>query len=194
MIGGPPGAAPPRPSPQGRKEPPPGLLHRLDALGRASLPGVATAGLMVLAAAPPAGLPGAVAAVCLPAVFFWSAFHPAAMPAPVVFALGLLQDLLGLAPLGTGVLTLLLVHGAVTRWRRPIARQTFLAVWVLYCAAAGAAAALGWALQFLLTLRLPALTPAWHQFLLTIGLYPLLAWPMGWLHRTVVRVEEEAGA
>jgi rod shape-determining protein MreD len=185
------GAAPPRPVPPGRKASPPGLVRRLDAFGRASLPGIAAAGLMVLAAAP-AGPPGAVAAVGLPAVFFWSVHRPTAMPSPMVFALGLLQDLLGFAPLGAGVLTLLAVHGAAVRWRRPIARQSFPVVWILYCVTAGAAAALGWVLQLLLTLRVPALAPAWHLFLLSAGLYPLLAWPMARLLRVVSRAEEEA--
>ncbi|MBW8268581.1 rod shape-determining protein MreD [Caldovatus aquaticus] len=189
---GPPGGvAPARPAPPGRKEPPPGLLHRLDALGRATLPGAATALLMVLAAAP-AGPPGAVAAVCLPAVFFWSVFRPAVMPAPLVFVLGLLQDLLGLAPLGAGVLTLLLAHGAAVRWRRAIARQGFVVVWTLYGAVAAAAMALGWMLQLLLTLRLPPVVPAWHLFLLSTGLYPLLAWPMARLHQAMSRAEAAA--
>jgi rod shape-determining protein MreD len=148
---------------------------------------------MILAAAP-AGPPGVVAAVGLPAVFFWSVHHPAAMPSPVVFALGLLQDLLGLAPLGAGILTLLAVHGAAVRWRRPIARQGFPVVWILFCVTAGAAVALGWALQLLLTLRVPAFAPAWHLFLLCAGLYPLLAWPMARLRQVVSRREEEATA
>jgi rod shape-determining protein MreD len=50
--------------------------------------------------------------VTLPCVVFWSVFRPGAMSPPVVFLLGLLLDLLTLAPLGTGVLTLLVAHGA----------------------------------------------------------------------------------
>jgi rod shape-determining protein MreD len=173
----------------GRPEPSPGVLRRLEALARAALPAAGTAMLMVLAAGP-TGVPALVPAVTLPQVVFWSVFRPGAMPPPAVFALGLLLDLLTLAPLGTGVVTLLAVHGLALSWRRFLARQSFLFVWLAFCGFAAGAAGLGFLLTALLAFDLPPLAPALHQAALTAGLYPLFAFLLGRLHQMMVRAEE----
>ncbi|MBI0433992.1 rod shape-determining protein MreD [Roseomonas sp. KE0001] len=176
----------------GGRQSPPGLLTRLDALARAACPAAGTALLMVLLSAP-TGLPSAVPAVALGCVFFWSLFRPAVMPPPACFALGLLQDLLGFAPLGIGVLTLLLTHGTVLRLRRLLARQPFALVWLAFSGFALAAAGLGWLLTALLGWRLPSPVPALVQGALSLGLYPALAAPLTALHRAMRRAEETAG-
>ena len=112
------------------------LGRRLDIAARWAFPACTTV-LLLLAAAAPFGLPGQAElrpAVALGCVFFWSLFRPAAMPPPVVFLIGLLADLLGYAPPGVGVLTLLLVHGLALRWRRLLTRQGFLMVWLAFVA------------------------------------------------------------
>lgn len=180
-----------RPPQLGRKEPSPGLVRRLEGLARAVLPGLGAALLMV-AAAGPTGVPGLVVAVVLPQVVFWSVFRPGAMSPPVVFLLGLLLDLLSLAPLGSGVLTLLVVHGMALAWRRFLTRQSFFFVWVAFVGFAAGAAVLGYALTAMLSLDLPPLQPALHQAVLAILLYPLFAWLLGRLHTMMLRAEEAA--
>jgi rod shape-determining protein MreD len=180
--------APPMP---GRRAPKPGLLAALDAFARTGLPGVLSLFVMVLAGGL-AVMPGAVAAASLPCVFFWSVFRPAAMPPPAVFLLGLLQDLLTAAPLGSGILVLLLVHGAARGWRRFFARQGFLLVWLCFAGFALAAGVLGWVLQALLGWRLPPVEPGLWQVLLAIGLYPPLAWPFSRLQSALVDAEVTA--
>lgn len=143
----------------------------MEALGRALFPAVSTAILMILAAAP-VGLPSMVEAVALPCVFFWSIFRPAAMSAPAAFALGMLEDLLTMAPFGTGVLILLMLHALALRFRGVIARQTFLVVWLIFCCFAIGAAALEWLLQALLALTLLPVTPAALLCVIAAGLYP----------------------
>lgn len=173
----------------GRPEPSPGLLRRVEAMARAALPATGTAMTMVLAAGP-TGVPALVPAVTLPAIVFWSLFRPGAMPPPAVFLLGLLLDLLTLAPLGTGVVTMLVAHGLAVGWRRFLARQSFLFVWLAFCGFAAGAAALGFVLTALLAFDLPPLAPAMHQAALTAGIYPAFAWILGRLHRMMVRAEE----
>jgi rod shape-determining protein MreD len=175
----------------GRTEPPRGLVRRLETAARAVLPGFGAALLMVMAAGP-TGLPTLVAAVTLPQVVFWSIFRPAAMAPPVVFLLGLLLDLLSLAPLGTGVLTLLVAQGLAMTWRRFLIRQGFLVMWLAFCGFAAGASALGYALTALLSFDLPPVQPAFHQAMLAIGLYPAFAALLGRLHRTMLRAEEAA--
>ncbi len=123
-------------------------------------------------------MPGQVplqTASALACVFFWSLFRPTSMPPLLVFALGLLCDLLGLAPVGTAVLTLLLVHGVAVRMRRGLVRQGFALVWLVFVAVAAAAAALQWALTSLLTWRLLPGAPAAFEALVAAGIYPGLA-------------------
>lgn len=175
----------------GRPEPSPGVLRRLDDLVRGLLPGLTTAGLMILAAGP-TGIPAIVPATALPCVVFWSIFRPAAMSPPAVFVLGLLQDLLTLAPLGSGIVTLLIAHGLAVSWRRFLARQSFLFVWVCFCGFAAGAAGLGFVLTALLNWVIPPLAPALHQAALTAGLYPLFAFVLTRAHRLMLRAEDTA--
>jgi rod shape-determining protein MreD len=179
------------PGPKGRPEPPMGLMRRLDAALRAAFPAVFAAVLMVLGATP-VGIPGLMMAAALPCVFFWSIFRPAAMPAPVVFLLGLLLDLLSFTPMGIGVLTLLLVHGLAFRGRAVLARASFLMGWLAFCVVAAGAAGLGWALQALLGWQWPAPMPGLHMFGVAVGLYPGLAWILTRAHMAMRRAEGAA--
>jgi rod shape-determining protein MreD len=173
---------------KGRPAPAMGLLRQIDALGRGAFPAASTALLLMLAAVP-VGLPGLVPAACLPCIFFWSVFRPAALPPLAVFGLGLLQDLLTSAPVGSGVLTLLVVWSLATCWRRFLARHSFLAVWLAYCGVAAGAAALGWVLQVVLGWRLLPTVPGLYQVMLSAGLYPPLAGLLTWAHEAMSRAE-----
>lgn len=157
--------------------PRPSLWRRLDAMGRAAFPASITA-LILLAASAPFGVPAQAQwqpAAALACIFFWSLYRPASMPPAAVFVLGLLADLLGLAPVGASVLVLLLVHGCAVTWRRTLTRQGFLMVWLVFVAVAAGAAALQWGLTCALTFRVFPPGPALFQFALSAGLYPLLA-------------------
>lgn len=175
----------------GRPEPSRSPLRRLEALARAVMPLVLAVLAMALAAGP-TGIPGLVAAVLLPQVVYWSVTRPGAMSPPVVFLLGLLLDLLTLAPLGSGVLTLLLVHGAAVALRWRLARQGFALNWLAFAGFALGAALLCWLLTALLLFALPPFGPALHQAALAIGLHPPLAFLLGRLHAMMLRAEEEA--
>ena len=145
----------------------------------------ASSALLLLILAMPLHLPGQAqlqAAAALGCVYFWSLFRPSSMGPPAVFALGLLSDLAGFAPLGVSVLTLLLAHGLAARWRA-LAGQGFMTVWLVFVLVAGVAAALDWALSSLLLVRLLPVPPALFQFGLAAGLYPPLAAVLTAAHR-----------
>ncbi|MFT8244669.1 rod shape-determining protein MreD [Roseomonas sp. BN140053] len=172
----------------GQPDPAPGLLRRLDLMGRAAFPTTLAALLLILAATP-AGLPVLGPGLTLACVFFWSVFRPAAMPAPAVFGLGLLQDLLAFAPLGQGVLTLLLAHGAAIRFRRFLARQSFAVVWIIFCVFALAASVLGYALQVVLGWQVVPASPGLVQAGLAAGAYPAVAAVLTRVHEGMQRAE-----
>ena len=173
----------------GRPEPSPGLLRRLDDIARAAFPAVSTALLMIVAAGP-TGIPALVPAATLPCIVFWSIFRPGARPPPAAFLLGLLQDLLTLSPLGIGVVTLLVAHGLAVAWRRFLARQSFLFVWLCFGGFALGVAGLGYVLTAGLSWMLPPVPPALHQAVLTTGLYPAFAFLLGRAHAVMTRAED----
>ena len=167
--------------------PRPTIGRRLDAAARHGFP-VGFAALLLLLAAAPLGIPAQAQlqqAVALACVFFWSLFRPASMPPPAVFLLGLLLDLISLAPVGTGVVTLLIVHGLALRWRRALVAQSFVLVWLVFIGVAAGAAALDWGLASLLTFRLLPPVASAFQFALTVALYPALAMLFTRAHRGI---------
>lgn len=157
--------------------PQPTMWRRIDGFARHGFAGASTA-LLLLAFAAPLGLPAQaqlLEALAIACVCFWSVFRPSCMPPALVFALGLLVDLLGFGPLGINVLTLLIAHGLALRWRRFLTRQGFLLVWLVFVAVALGAAVLQWGLTCALTLRLLSPVPVLFQAALAAGLYPPLA-------------------
>jgi rod shape-determining protein MreD len=165
--------------------PRPTLWRRLDVAARHAFPAGTTLFMMLLATAP-FGLPGQaqlLPALALCCVFFWSVFRPVAMSPPVVFVIGLFADLVGLAPPGVMVFTLLLVHAVALRLRRVLSRQRFPVVWMVFGFCAAATALLDWALYSGLTLRLLPPGPLVFQLALSVALYPALATLLTRAHR-----------
>jgi len=157
--------------------PRPTLGRRLDRAARASFPASCTVLLMLVATAP-FDLPMQAAllpAVALGSVWFWALFRPVALPPPFVFLLGVLLDLLGYLPLGTGALTLLVVYAVATRARRSLAPRRFLAIWLVYAGVAAGAALLDWAIASALQFRALPVASALFQCVLTIAVYPALS-------------------
>ncbi len=151
-----------------------------------------TTAILLLVAATPLGLPGQAElqqGVALACVFFWSLYRPASMPPIAVFGLGLLVDLLSFAPIGVGVLTLLVAHGVALTWRREMVRRGFAVVWLCFLGVAVATSALGWALTALLTFRLLPPWPGLFQAGLAAGLYPALAVLLTRAHTTLAEPE-----
>ena len=153
------------------------LGRRLDITARHAFPAGCTLLLMLLAGAPfgIADQAALLPAVTFGCVYFWSMLRPVAMPPPVVFLVGLLFDLLGYLPPGVGVLTLLIVHGLVVRWRQRLLRQNFVMAWLAFAGFAAGAAVLEWLMTALLVFRLLPIGPALFAAMLTAALYPALA-------------------
>lgn len=168
------------------------LWQRLDLVARLSFPMV-SAVLLLMASDLPIGLPGAALgpALMLPCVAFWSIFRPAVMPAPAVFCLGLLSDLLSGAPLGVGSLGLLTVHAVALRWRVLIARQSFLRVWCVVLGFALLYGAVVYLTTSLLRLTLLSPEPLLPQIALTTALYPALALGFTRTHRGIAQASAE---
>ncbi len=171
--------------------PRPTLPHLLDVTARHAFPVAATAGVLLLLSTPMgiAGQAQMQPAWVLACVYFWSIFRPVAMPAPAVFALGLLLDLLDQGPIGISVLILLLVHAITLRLRRILVRQGFAVVWLMFVVLAAGATVTEWALVCLLTWRGLPPWPALFEFAVAVGAYPILATLLSQAHRGIAAPE-----
>ncbi len=164
--------------------PRPSIGRRLDRAARGSFPAGSTV-LLMLAATAPWGLAKQAAllpAVTLGSVWFWSLRYPSALSPVLVFAVGVLWDLLGYTPLGAGVLTLLMVQGLAGRARRTLRSERLLLEWPAFGAVALGAALLGWSLISGLQWRAVPLPPALFQCALTVAVYPALRALLGGAH------------
>jgi rod shape-determining protein MreD len=167
------------------------LARRLDLTARHAFPASCTILLMLLTEVP-LGIvdqTSLLPAVALASVWFWSLYRPGAMSPPVVFAIGLLLDLLDWLPIGTGVLTLLLTHGVAQRWRRGLSRHGFALVWLAFAIVAAGAAALDWVATAVLTWRLVPPYAMLFQAVLSAALYPVLAILFARAHRSIANPE-----
>ena len=98
------------------------------------------------------------------------------MPAAFVFIVGLLLDLIAQGPVGIQVLRSPPGPPAPRlKLRRSLTRSGFAVVWLTFIAVAACAALLEWLLVCLLTWTVLPSWPAFFEFAVSAGIYPLLA-------------------
>ena len=119
-------------------------------------------------------------------VFFWSLYGPDLLPAPSVFAIGLLQDLLTGGPLGLWAIVYLATQWVVLSQRSYFLGREQRVVWLGFALAASASGVILWLVMSLMS---GALLPIWAlvaQLFATVLVYPLFAIAFGHLHRRVL--------
>lgn len=154
------------------------LAHQLDLAARKLFPFAFSVLLVVLSVVPlPLPAYGLVApAFGLMAVYYWAIHRPDLLPAAAVFVLGLLEDILSGAPTGLNTLVLLLVYAVMRNQRRPFLGKPFAVMWFGFFVVAPAAIFAEWLFASVLAGRLIPADTALVRLLLTLALYPWLAW------------------
>jgi rod shape-determining protein MreD len=156
----------------------PSIWVRMDAWMRQFVPFGITLVLLLLTAVP-TRLPGfASIAPILPmmGVYYWAIYRPDLLPAWAAFVIGLLYDIVAGTPLGVNALVLLLVQGTAASQRRFFLAKSFLVSWWAFALLAGGATGLSWLLITLLSARAIEPSPVLFQYLMTLGLFPVLTW------------------
>jgi rod shape-determining protein MreD len=151
--------------------------QRLDTAARSLAPFSATVLLLILGLVPlrlPYVPPFGTSLVMV-SVYYWAIHRPAMLPAPAVFAIGLLADLFGGGMLGLGALILLLAYVVAESARRWIVGANFAIVWLGYAVLEIASVLLSWLLTKILTGSSVALAPGLSGAMFGVGAYPLLA-------------------
>ena len=163
------------------------LWQRLDVLGRQITPCFLTLVLVMLSMMPlhlPMLAP-VVPWLALVAVYYWSLHRPDLMPAVAVFAIGVFHDLIAGTVLGLSALILLLVQVAVISQRRFFASRSFWLTWVGFAIMAIGAGLLRWVGGVAWEGTLLDARPAVFQVLLTVAVYPPVAWLFARVQRLI---------
>jgi len=157
--------------------------------GAARLLPVLTMLVAALATILPVRVPGYAAltpAFTLMAVYHWTIYRPDLLPAVVLFAVGLAEDLLTGAPVGVGALVLLLARAAVLRARRYFINRTFPFVWTGFALLGATAMLAVWVLQCLVQLTVFDLRSTMFRTVLTIAIFPVASFALGRTQRALI--------
>ena len=168
--------------------------QRLDKSARSITPFGLTFFLVVLSVVP-TRIPGyaeIAPVLALMAVYHWTIYRPDLMPLWAIFVLGLLQDLLSGVPVGLYILVFLTVYGVVLSQRRFFAGKSFLLYWLGFGIMAFGAAVESWVLGSLWNFTLLNFGTVFFQYLLSFGVFPLVAWVMLKVQRVLSEQEEDA--
>lgn len=121
------------------------------------------------------------------AVFYWTIHRPDLMRPGPAFAIGLLQDLLTGGPLGVNALLLVLLHAAVLNQRRVLLASTFSLMWFGFVLVMMGVACIQWLAFSALNATLLPFGPALFEALLTVALFPPVAWILIRVHRAFLQ-------
>lgn len=119
-------------------------------------------------------------------VYFWTLYGPSYMPAPSVFAIGLLQDFLSGGPLGLWAGVYLVTQYIMLSQRSYFVGRELSVVWVGFAFAAAGAGLILWLVMSLMS---GELLPVWGlvaQMFVTVVTYPLFSAAFSRLHRRVI--------
>lgn len=155
-----------------------GPWTKLDNFARSLMP-VSMTLVLILLAVMPTKIPGwshIAPALVLMSVYYWAIYRPDLLPAPVVFALGLAQDLLGGAPIGVHAFTLLVAYGLVVSQRRFFHAKSFGVVWWGFMLVAAGVLTMEWLIMSMLVGGGPIdPRPVLFALMLTVVIYPAVA-------------------
>lgn len=118
-------------------------------------------------------------------VYYWSVFKPEYMPVSVVFAIGILQDILLGSPLGLTSLLLVVVQQFIFFQGRRFLERDFLFNWFVFVMIVIGFGTLTWIIVSLYFRVFLDYIGIIGQILLTIAFYPLVTWLLGIMKKTV---------
>lgn len=142
--------------------------------------------ILAVVLAAPLHIPGQSelqAGLILGTVWFWALYHPAAMPIGLLFVSGFCVELFVATPPGLLLLWMLVVYGTAHTVRFHFAKSGFFRYWGLYASTVLVGVLVEW---FLLSLHAMTLLPPFgilFQWILSIGVYPLLHVAFAWGRR-----------
>jgi rod shape-determining protein MreD len=157
----------------------PTVLQRVDQTARKLVPFGLTL-LLLLFAMTPTYIPGLSHITPLYAfmsVFFWSIYRADLLGFGTVFAIGMLDDLLGGTPLGSGALILLLCQRIVLEQQKFFHTRPFTLTWAAFALLTLGASLIRWICVGLAGgSGFTPISSTIASCFMTIALYPIVAW------------------
>ena len=136
---------------------------------------------------------GAIAPyLTLAAVYYWAVFRPDLFGYGSAFCLGLFADIVSGGPLGLGALVLVAVQGVSVTQRRFFLGKPFHILWWGFAVIAPVAMLLTWLLASIYSGMFLAIGPVVLQAIVTVALFPAVAWLLGRCHALLPRVPASA--
>ncbi len=154
------------------------VWQKLDHMARSFTPFGLSLFLVILSVVP-THLPGYAQIspiLALVSIYHWAIYRPNLLPLFSVFILGLLQDLLIGTPVGLYILVFLTVYGVVLSQRRFFAGKSFSVYWFGFAVVSLMASVESWLLASAWNLALLDFNAATFQYLLSLGVFPIVAW------------------
>lgn len=151
---------------------------------------MATTFAAVLVGTTPLGVPflGPVAPpFCLMAVFYWTVRRPRQLPLLAAFVLGLVADALSGQAFGATALVLVAVQLVVHSQRRFFVGKHFALAWWGFLLIAPPALLCAWLLNGAVHGALAPIAPVLVQLVLTLVLFPPIAWLLGLVDQALPR-------
>jgi len=125
-------------------------------------------------------------AFTLMAVYHWTIYRPELLPPLALFLVGVAQDLLAGAAVGTTALVLLLARAVVLRHRRHFVSRPFPFVWAGFTILTGGALGFLWALHCLLDGQLIDFRSTVFRAVLTVCTFPAASFLLGRTQRALM--------
>jgi rod shape-determining protein MreD len=165
------------------------LWQRLDQVARHVSPFAITVLLLIVGLVPLRlpYLPPLSVSLVLVSVYYWAVHRPGALPAPAVFFLGLMADLLGGGFLGVNALVLLVAYASTLSLRPWLVGASFAIVWWGFAILSVAALVLTWIITWFLAGAAADFSPGVSGTVFAVGAYPLLATLFARTQRALLR-------
>ncbi len=124
----------------------------------------------------------------LAAVFYWAVYRPDLFGYGAAFCLGLVSDIVTGGPLGLGALVLVAAQAVSMTQRRFFLHKPFHVLWWGFALIAPLAMLLRWLLALIYTGTLLDLAPVLLQAIVTVAVFPAVAWILGRCHALLPRM------
>ena len=124
-------------------------------------------------------------------VAFWSTRRPDVAVLLAIFLLGVTRDLMTDAPVGAGVLTLVVASEFLKALSNGLARRSFVTEYLVIAMVSGLVVLAQWLIVLVLLAHPPYLIDLFYQWLATIAVYPLVVLVFRWMFR--IRWRKPAG-
>ncbi|MXV44027.1 hypothetical protein GS501_03030 [Saccharibacter sp. 17.LH.SD] len=134
----------------------------------------------------PFGIPGQIelqSGIILGTVWFWVLYRPQVMSLPLLFLSGLIVELFVVTPPGFLLLWMLVVYGVAQGVRFRLAQGGFFRSWGVYALTVLGGVFLEWCLMSIQAVAIISPFAMVFQWVLTIGVYPLLHAGFAWGRR-----------